>query len=81
MSASGEPAGAALPPRTTPGVPPMSAEQRRRFLSLVNLVQAVVDDLIEIRGLELDVRMFEGRELRAAYDAARFPREREGEKD
>ena len=73
MSASGEPAGAALPPRTTPGVPPMSAKERRRFLSLVNLVQAVVDDLIEIRGLELDVRMFEGRELRAAYDAARFP--------
>jgi hypothetical protein len=70
-SASGERAGAALPPRTTPGVPPMSAEQRRRFLSLVNLVQAVVDDLIEIHGIELDVRMFEGEELRAAYDYGR----------
>jgi hypothetical protein len=53
-------------------MPPMNAEHRRRFVSLINLVQAVVDDLIELGGFDLDVRMFECGELRAAYDAARF---------
>jgi hypothetical protein len=71
-SMSDDPVGAPLTPRTTPGMPPMNAEHRRRFVSLINLVQAVVDDLIELGGFDLDVRMFECGELRAAYDAARF---------
>ncbi len=72
LAMSDDPVGAPLPPRTTPGMPPMNAEHRRRFVSLINLVQAVVDDLIELGGFDLDVRMFECGELRAAYDAARF---------